>query len=66
MGFSGEETGDRRPGNRPGPPFWLTPLSCLLVPLVLALPVFAHGCHTGDHDDEPSAAPQSLEPEAPR
>lgn len=24
----------------------------------LAVPVFAHGCHAGDHDDEPLAAPR--------
>ncbi|MBY0513320.1 MAG: hypothetical protein K2P78_05350 [Gemmataceae bacterium] len=31
----------------------------VLVVLVAAVaaPVFAHGCHAGDHDDEPAAAP---------
>ena len=30
----------------------------LLGALVLcALPVFAHGCHRGDHDDEPAVVP---------
>lgn len=24
---------------------------------VLVCPLFAHGCHTGDHDDELSASP---------
>ena len=29
----------------------------LFVVLSLVVPVFAHGCHAGDHDDEPAVAP---------
>jgi hypothetical protein len=25
--------------------------------MLLALPIFAHGCHRGDHDDEPAFIP---------
>ncbi|HJZ59784.1 MAG TPA: hypothetical protein VKE74_32885 [Gemmataceae bacterium] len=33
--------------------------AALLVLLAsLAIPLFAHGCHTGDHDDEPLFVPQ--------
>lgn len=38
----------------------------LLIPAIVALLIFAHGCHTGDHDDEPSFAPRVLDPEPPR
>jgi hypothetical protein len=38
----------------------------LLFPVVLALLIFAHGCHTGDHDDEPSFGPPVQEMEPPR
>ncbi len=42
----------------------------LLFPVLLALALFAHGCHTGDHDDEPAVAPPRAadvpEPEATR
>jgi hypothetical protein len=37
-----------------------------LVPVSLALLIFAHGCHTGDHDDEPSLGPPVQEMEPPR
>jgi hypothetical protein len=41
-----------------------------LFPVLLALALFAHGCHTGDHDDEPAVAPPRAadvpEPEATR
>jgi hypothetical protein len=40
------------------PPGWLL-LPALLIAVALA--VFAHGCHTGDHDDE-----LSVRTEAPR
>jgi hypothetical protein len=33
--------------------------------LALAIPVFAHGCHSGDHDLEPAHIPTPTnEPEA--
>jgi hypothetical protein len=38
----------------------------LLIPIVVALAIFAHGCHTGDHDDEPSVAPRVHDQEPPR
>ena len=43
----------------------------LLFPVLVAVPLFAHGCHTGDHDDEPAVVPHRAgeaaeEPEAPR
>lgn len=38
----------------------------ILIPVVLALLVLAHGCHTGDHDDEPSFGPPVQEMEPPR
>jgi hypothetical protein len=31
---------------------WLAVLAMLL-----ALPILGHGCHRGDHDDEPAVAP---------
>lgn len=37
----------------------------VFVVLSLAVPLFAHGCHRGDHDDEPSVAPPAL-PRDPR
>jgi hypothetical protein len=51
---------DRAP--RPGPSL----LAAVLIPVVLAVPLFAHGCHTGDHDDEPVFAPPVRNAEAPR
>ena len=50
----------REPGARSQesePRFSLTPVSRLLIPLLLAVPIFGHGCHRGDHDDEPVFAP---------
>lgn len=29
----------------------------LVLLAALAVPVFAHGCHAGDHDDEPLVVP---------
>jgi hypothetical protein len=69
----GQETGDRRQETGktlPSLPF-LSLVSCLLSPVrrlspvflvfavvvLVALPIFAHGCHRGDHDDEPLVAP---------
>ena len=37
--------------------FRLSAIACLLIPVVVALVIFAHGCHTGDHDDEPVVCP---------
>jgi hypothetical protein len=36
-----------------------------IVVAVLALPLFAHGCHTGDHDDEPAFHPPTHPHEPP-
>ena len=44
----------------------LSLVASLLIPVVLAVPIFAHGCHAGDHDDEPLFAPRSQNQEAPR
>jgi hypothetical protein len=49
----------------------LTPVPRLLTPFFVAalllFPIFAHGCHRGDHDDEPTVAPISAEePDRPR
>lgn len=32
---------------------------------LLTLPIFAHGCHTGDHDDEPLFLPPARSQEPP-
>jgi hypothetical protein len=32
---------------------------------LLTLPIFAHGCHTGDHDDEPAFVPSARTQEPP-
>jgi hypothetical protein len=64
-GVRDQETGDRRhetEDRKPGP--WI--VSCLLILVVLALPIFAHGCHSGDHDDEPLFAPPAQQQEPPR
>ena len=44
----------------------LSLLVWLLIPLVLAVPLFAHGCHMGDHDDEPALAPPFRDAERSR
>ena len=52
-----------------GPPAPAPAWSWLVVPfaaVLLALPIFAHGCHSGDHDDEPLFAPRARQPESPR
>ena len=47
-------------GGRPPPP----PRVLFLVSLaVLAVPVFAHGCHRDDIDHEPGVAPPLRQPE---
>ena len=46
--------------------FWLSPVSWLLIPVLLAILIVAHGCHTGDHDDEPLFVPWSEKQEPPR
>jgi hypothetical protein len=33
--------------------------------LALVVPIFAHGCHGGDHDDEPAFAPPARRHEPP-
>jgi thiamine monophosphate synthase len=38
----------------------------VLIPVLLALFIFAHGCHVGDHDDEPSMVPRACDPEPAR
>lgn len=41
------------------PASWsLSPVSWLLLFVLLLLPIFAHGCHGDDVDHEPSAARQ--------
>jgi len=45
---------------------WLKRALWLFVPIALGLPLFAHGCHTGDHDDEPQVAPPIHSAEPPR
>jgi hypothetical protein len=56
----------RHAGAEPGPQPRLSPVVCLLMVIALALPIFAHGCHTGDHDDEPSLIPPSRDAESLR
>jgi hypothetical protein len=34
--------------------------------MVLVWPVFGHGCHTGDHDDELAISPPGLKKDAAR
>jgi hypothetical protein len=43
----------------------LSPIVWLLIVVVLALPIFAHGCHAGDHDDEPALFPLKQDAESP-
>ena len=58
--FDASLTSDSRPPNPE-----LTPVSRLLTPIfiaaILLFPIFAHGCHRGDHDDEPAFAPVKTE-----
>jgi len=58
---------DRRPfATEADPRPQLSSLVWLLLAVALALPVFAHGCHTGDHDDEPLLSPPSRDAESLR
>ena len=61
-----QKTQDNNQDAKSEPWFWLSPVACLLAPVMLALAIFAHGCHSGDHDDEPLFAPPSQQPESPR
>ncbi len=64
-GVGGQESGDRSRETGPRFRLWLSPVSCLLISVILVLPLFAHGCHTGDHDDEPQFAPPAHHRELP-
>jgi hypothetical protein len=76
-GDRGQETGNRKQviqGSRVfcllSPVSYLLPpgsrvVSCLLTAALLALAIFAHGCHSGDHDDEPLFAPPARQQEPP-
>ena len=48
---SGVWSRERKPASVPRA-VWFAVLA-----LLLTLPIFAHGCHRGDHDDEPQFAP---------
>ena len=59
-GDRGQGTGDSRPGeSTPAdrPPLPAAQLLPHLLVVVLVVPLFAHGCHRGDHDDEPAQSP---------
>lgn len=43
-----------------------SPVFILGALVLCVLPVFAHGCHRGDHDDEPAVAPVENRAELPR
>lgn len=53
--------GPRAGGRETGGGGWgpgLSPAAFLFATLLFLVgPIFAHGCHTGDHDDEPAFAP---------
>jgi hypothetical protein len=59
--FRRQETGDRRQESRKA--LRCLPVSCLLSPVsflivaILIFPIFAHGCHREDVDDEPGFIP---------
>lgn len=44
-------------------PWWFA-----VAAIVVILPIFAHGCHRGDHDDEPLFVPMDhrMQPDAPQ
>ena len=65
-GVSCQEPERQERNKRPGSWAWLSPLSGLLALVALAVPLFAHGCHAGDHDDEPVFAPQQHDAERSR
>ncbi|VTT96450.1 unnamed protein product [Gemmataceae bacterium] len=50
-GDRGPEIGDREAVQRPTRAFFLGAIA------LCVLPIFAHGCHRGDHDDEPTVVP---------
>lgn len=52
-------------GNEHEPRPGLSPIAWLVIVVVLALPIFAHGCHAGDHDDEPVLFPLKQDAESP-
>jgi hypothetical protein len=49
--MTGVEEAEARPAA--GPRAWWFGVAVALV----TLPILAHGCHRGDHDDEPAVAP---------
>ena len=55
-----------RSETRRGPWVFLSSLSGLLAVVALAVPLLAHGCHAGDHDDEPVFAPHKHDAERSR
>lgn len=59
-------TDEQRTGTEPEPRSRLSPIVWLLMAGMLTLPIFAHGCHTGDHDDEPLLIPPSPDAESVR
>ena len=63
-GNRSQETGDREHEATGLIARLLSPVSCLLLVLCLALPILAHGCHGDDVDHEPSAT--HREPEVSR
>jgi hypothetical protein len=58
VGFKGEERLEA--GTR------LHSILRILIPVLLAFFLFAHGCHVGDHDDEPSMVPRVYDSEPAR
>jgi hypothetical protein len=55
----------RGDGQPPPAPLRLALLFAVVV-MLLALPIVGHGCHRGDHDDEPVFAPMDQHAEPPR
>ena len=55
-------------GQPPPAPLRLALLFAVVV-MLLTLPIFGHGCHRGDHDDEPAFVPtdrHAADSELPR
>lgn len=50
-GDRGSEIAEREAVQRPTRAFLLGAVA------LCVLPIFAHGCHRGDHDDEPTVVP---------
>jgi hypothetical protein len=64
-GVRGRETGVRKPVTGVAPRSWVF----AIVAMLLTLPILGHGCHRGDHDDEPLFAPldhHATQSELPR